>query len=1268
MASDLSKYTIGWITALPIELAAATVMLDEEHPEPPLDEHDTTLYTFGSIGRHNVVIACLPGGQTGLSAATAVATQMRNKFKTIKVGFMVGIGGGVPSEKADIRLGDVVVSLPYEGHGGVVQYDSGKAEADGKFRPTGHLNTPPKLLLAVVNRARSNYLLGRSTYAKHLAKFNGRAFLKTFSRSSAGPDMLFQSIYNHAGGATCKDCKPEMLVERPPRDDKDSSDRVPSIKIHFGTIASGNKVMKDAKARDEISEQFGGHLLCFEMEAAGLMNDFPCLVVRGICDYSDSHKQDNWQGYAAATAAAYTKELLLLTPSAGVSSLDSIKPSDPVPAAEVASEVPFYVPFDRNPDFVGRGDILLELDRLMSPLNKRTRAAIWGLGGCGKSAVALEFLYRVHTREPGRTIFWIRASGRHHYKTGFRNIAILYGIPGALDPKQDIMRAVKTKLMDQATPKWLIVVDNADDPEVLLSEDDLDGQRLKDYLPSRADCQVLFTTRDKHAATRLVGVSDPVLVVESFGVSEAQQLLTAIAPNARSTNDACIKELLTELTCLPLAIVQAAAFMRENDVDVGTYLNLFRKQNPEDESTDVLGQEFEDGSRYPKIGNALTIIWRISFYYLGRRNHLALDCLKVLACFACTDIPETLITAHTEISHLEHVKIIGLLVGYQFLVRQRQGSLFDTHRLVHLATKRWLSSTRQWPCYFPISVAGISKTIPYGGYHKHNEYSRYLPHGICLLSHIDNVKLNTENEATTDLLSRIAACQRDLGDHNSAEQSHRAVLRWREMHLKEFDKKTLQAMQDVGQDLMLKGLYSDAESMHRKTFGLRFRYFGLADVETLTSMRNIAESLGFQCKWEEYEILSTELAKLSRAWLGLTHTVTLSSLKALSTIYCYRGWYTLAEKLARDVVDGRTKAERLGETHPSTLMGISHLAWVLGYSNKWAEAEPLESPRIWVRLDRLSEARDMFQEIYSARLNLLGPEHPDTLKSTYVDPPKNIIWTGIECEGEMLCPPLELDTRILETTDTDEPENSSNTTAMSEDEEAAAKQWSGPWTQIERKGFRWNSTVDPYSTIELTTSLLPNLMRVDRRETWTWLRNNTPGLKLQPTAGTVARRSIVPSGLPLRHVSPMSLSGRWYDHPSGSRSNAGPTSIFRAPLSGPAIFRPPIISTPYREDIKEPLINEPHYLDIALKQVSDPMAVMKDAEFSITPGQRILLGSDPFVDIDYEPLDDDIQIVKIEDDIVSNRHCEIWNEDRKWYVRDLGSLTNTYLNGELLGT
>ncbi|KAL1597680.1 hypothetical protein SLS59_007378 [Nothophoma quercina] len=308
MARPLRRddYTVGWVCALPIELAAAQEMLDEEHPDLERDpaDNDENLYALGSISGHNVAIVCLPAGQIGNNPAAAVATQMRATFKKIRFGLMVGIGGGVPSAEADVRLGDVVVSQPHGTFTGVVQYDMGNTTPSG-FERTGSLNSPPQVLLGAVAKVRANELRGRSKLCEHIAKLET---VNKFQRNKAGPDILFEAAYEHEGGSTCNKCSSDRCELR------ESRDREGEVVTHYGTIASGNQVIKDAAVRDKLSAELGG-VLCFEMEAAGLMNSFPCLVVRGICDYADSHKNKQWQPYAAAAAAACAKELLLVIPA-----------------------------------------------------------------------------------------------------------------------------------------------------------------------------------------------------------------------------------------------------------------------------------------------------------------------------------------------------------------------------------------------------------------------------------------------------------------------------------------------------------------------------------------------------------------------------------------------------------------------------------------------------------------------------------------------------------------------------------------------------------------------------------------------------------------------------------------------------------------------------------------------------------------------------------------------------------------------------------------
>ncbi|CAH0027512.1 unnamed protein product [Clonostachys rhizophaga] len=286
----LGRYTIAWICALPIEMAAAQAMLDETHANLGRSGNDTNSYCLGSIKNHNVVIACLH--HYGTINAADVVTNLIRTFSSVRRGLMVGIGGGAPSQ-ADVRLGDVVVGTR------VMQYESGKVLSGGMMLRTAIPKVPELSLRKAVSSLRAGHELHPSQIPLILQE-------KMKSHVHFGlpktPDRLFRTAYNHEPtAATCENCDKSQLKERRTRVSVDPV-------IHYGVIASGDKVMKDGVTRDAISQELNA--ICFEMEAAGLMDILPCLSIRGICDYSDSHKTKEWQRYAAATSAAYAREFL----------------------------------------------------------------------------------------------------------------------------------------------------------------------------------------------------------------------------------------------------------------------------------------------------------------------------------------------------------------------------------------------------------------------------------------------------------------------------------------------------------------------------------------------------------------------------------------------------------------------------------------------------------------------------------------------------------------------------------------------------------------------------------------------------------------------------------------------------------------------------------------------------------------------------------------------------------------------------------------------
>jgi len=306
-----NQYTIGWICAIQCELTAARLIMDtlgKIHVDHPIQQStgDKNAYLLGEIQGHNVVVATLPSGEYGTNSATCVAEHMLRSFTNVRIGLMVGIAGGAPDPKNDIRLGDVVVGILGNGYSGVLHYRFGKTVQEKDFQITAHHDKPPQLLLGAVAQLRSKLALATdNALHRYVAKaLQGRRpkVVKEFGRPDPSTDRLYASSFTHQDESrSCKDiCDPHpaKIVDRT----EWMTDRLEEPEVFYGLVASADELMKDAFFRDKLTSEKA--VLCFEMEAAGLSNSFPCLVVRGICDYSDTHKNKHWQGYAALVAAA----------------------------------------------------------------------------------------------------------------------------------------------------------------------------------------------------------------------------------------------------------------------------------------------------------------------------------------------------------------------------------------------------------------------------------------------------------------------------------------------------------------------------------------------------------------------------------------------------------------------------------------------------------------------------------------------------------------------------------------------------------------------------------------------------------------------------------------------------------------------------------------------------------------------------------------------------------------------------------------------------
>jgi hypothetical protein len=299
---DPAAYTVAWFAPLEIEARAALHLLDNRHNGRfRMAPGNDYVFQAGDICGHNVIIATLPAGQKyGTGSAAALASQVKNFFPNLWFGLLVGVAAGLPNlsrdPPLDIRLGDILVGLPTNTSAGLVAYDLGKEIGNEGLELLNHgyalANTA-----TVVRSAIGSIKLDEPNEANNFLPYYNSIRNKVHSTGTfADPGQDMDVLYQF-------DCDGnEVLVQRGRRLDAKRT------RVWYGSIGSGDTLMKNARQRDRLRDKYG--LIGLEMEAAGTMDCIPVGVIRGVCDYGDEHKNKDWQPYAAAMAAAYAKAIL----------------------------------------------------------------------------------------------------------------------------------------------------------------------------------------------------------------------------------------------------------------------------------------------------------------------------------------------------------------------------------------------------------------------------------------------------------------------------------------------------------------------------------------------------------------------------------------------------------------------------------------------------------------------------------------------------------------------------------------------------------------------------------------------------------------------------------------------------------------------------------------------------------------------------------------------------------------------------------------------
>ncbi|KAE8396150.1 hypothetical protein BDV23DRAFT_168407 [Aspergillus alliaceus] len=812
-------YTIAWICALPLEAAAARAMLDEAHTPPQLST-DSNAYEFGELSGHYIVIAYLPAGVYGKVSAAAF-------------GLMVGIGGGVPGKNNDIRLGDVI-------------YDYGKVVQGGQFELMGTSNKPPLTLLTRLSQLEAKQITGsgEDTLLKTVSEvleqnpnMKGRVSLP-----DQHTDFLF---YN------CEKCDKEQLVKRPMRD---------------------TRVMKDSGTRDCLAQQYG--ILCFEMEAAGLMDELPTLVIRGICDYCDSHKQKQWQGYAALTAAAYTKLLLSIMPGCHTD-------SGLLKGKHVQH---FMVPLARNPKFVSRQTEITKLEELLAMQDGPRRVAITGLGGIGKTQVALEVAHRIHDRDKECSVFWIPCTSHAIIEQTFLKVAQTLG--QYLIKTTEIKEQIKLYLSSERAGKWLLVFDNADDINMWLAANDT-APPFEDFLPQSDQGRILFTTRNRKLAMKLAPFN--IIPIPDMDKETAFQILRkTLAHKDLLKDDMTAATLLEQLAFLPLAITQASAYIIENNISLFNYLAILQEQEQDAD-----------------IQNPVMTTWLISFKQIQCQNQLAAGYLYFMACINPRNIPQSILPLQT--TKKQMLDALGLLNAYLFTNIQDTG--ISMHRLVHIATRNWLRNNGiigHWIRRVADRIEGI---FPDSHYTNRELWREYLPHALALVQEKEFIM-----KQNTALVGRIADCLVSDGRYQEAEALQKELMEINQERNGPDHPSTLNSMAKLASTYRNQGRWNEAEKLEVQVLESRKTVLGAEHPSTLTSMAKLAFTYYKQGRLNEADNLEMQVLKTRMTVLGAEHPDTLTSVENLA--YAWKNQGRLPDALALIREYCRLRNSTLGPDHP----------------------------------------------------------------------------------------------------------------------------------------------------------------------------------------------------------------------------------------------------------------------------------------------------------------------------------------------------------------
>jgi len=584
----------------------------------------------------------------------------------------------------------------------------------------------------------------------------------------------------------------------------------------------------------------------------------------------------------------------------------------------------------------------------------------------------------------------------------YQEIARKLALPRWEDPKTDTLRLVCDWLGEAGNGRWLMVIDIADDIETFFTRPEPSGwnggrnKPLMDYLPRSPKGSLMITTRDKRVAERLAG-RDSMLVLESMNSVEAEQLLKSHIGRLDNYKSDDSKSLLEALENLPLAITQAAAFISENSTTPADYLGMLRENDSN--LGDLLDEDVGYLRRDSASFNSVTRTWKLSFDLIRNQSPRATEMLSFMASLDRRGIPAHILKRDADRT-IDVKTALGILIAFSLISAEKGGASYQLHRLVQLATQRWLEKDGSKAYWEEMALQVLAERFPYSEDIKDWPKCEYLlPHAQTVLQR--EYKSETCRLQSATLLHNVAMFDIGQGRYDISHTRLTAALKVREELLGPDDLNTLASQGRLAVVYLFQGRFNAAEKLcslvsnktiallgleHQQTlnilsnlalihseqghlaeaeeFGAQVvegskKVHGLKHKETTTAMNNLAVTYSEQGRSSKALELQKEVWKISENSSGKFHPDTLENASNLALLYADQGDQEKAEKLLLQVVDSERAI--LGVEHPSTLSTMSNLAFIFGQQG------------------RLNEAEELGTQVPKLSRRVLGSEHPGTL-------------------------------------------------------------------------------------------------------------------------------------------------------------------------------------------------------------------------------------------------------------------------------------------------